>query len=262
MLSFRGSDGAHLSYTERGPRGGTPLLLVHGWQTDGTHWGPLIDALGERYRIVAVDLRGSGASRSAPGPYRIQTFANDLFELVAAIDLNTAIAVGHSMGAKVALRFAIDHPEAVLGLVLVAPIPPGPVAYEPRLAAFLRSTAGNPANTSAWLKRLTYREPSVDIANRMREAAATLSEEVALESFDSWTALDFAGEAATLATPVLVIAPAEDNPGTPDFVRERVADVIPGSRMEVVAECGHYLAIEQPAHLARLIGAFVEDLVR
>lgn len=260
MPSYRASDGAQLAYAESGERGGVPLLLVHGWQADATIWEPLTAELGPSYRIVAVHVRGSGESRGAPGPYHVESFANDLSDLMAALDLDPVVVVGHSMGAKVGVQFALDQPEAVEGLVLVAPVPLGPAKYAPRLDSYLRSTAGNPQNAAAWIGRLTYREPEPKMTARLRAAAATLSETVALASFDSWTTLDLTNDAATLETPVLVLAPEHDNPATPDVVRATVAQLIPRSRVEIVMESGHYAPVEQPDALARAIDAFVEEL--
>ncbi|HMD02422.1 MAG TPA: alpha/beta fold hydrolase, partial [Candidatus Baltobacteraceae bacterium] len=63
MGTYRASDGAELYFDEAGENASLPLLFVHGWQANGTIWQPAIDALGSRYRTIAVDLRGTGRSR-------------------------------------------------------------------------------------------------------------------------------------------------------------------------------------------------------
>jgi pimeloyl-ACP methyl ester carboxylesterase len=260
MASFTTIDGAELTYADHGPRGSMALLFVHGWQGAGAVWMPIVEKLAERHRTIAVDLRGFGESNAAPGPYRVETFSDDLSALVASLDLDPLVVVGHSMGAAVAQRFAIDRPDAVEGLVLISPVPASGVPFPPRIEAMFRATAGNPENANAWLAALTYAEPPAEIRALMRAAAAATPAHVALESFDSWAHLDFAGEAATIDTPTLVLAPAADRPMTPDFVRERVADVIEGSRMVVIEEAGHYVPLEQPERVAALIERFVDGL--
>ena len=138
------SDGAKLFYDDRGPRGALPLLFVHGWQGAGSSWKLVRDALSPGYRTIAVDLRGFGDSNAAPGPYTVDGFANDLSDLLAYLDLDPLVAIGHAMGAAVAQRFAIDRPEAVEGLVLVAPVPASGVTFPAGLEASFRETAGNP----------------------------------------------------------------------------------------------------------------------
>ncbi len=260
MPTFHAADGAELAYTDLGPGGGIPLLFVHGWNGARAIWFPVMDILARHYRTIAPDLRGFGASNEAPGPFRVETFADDLSALIAELDLDPLVVIGHSMGAAVAQRFAIDRPEAVEGLVLISPIPAGGVAFPPKLDAFFRSIPGNPENADAWLAKLTHREPTREVRALMRAAAAAAPARVALESYESWTGLQFADEAATIGTPTLVIAPAEDKPMTPDFVRERVVDVIAGSRLEIVEESSHYVPLERPERIARSIERFVAEL--
>ncbi len=260
MPTFQTADGAKLAYVERGPSGTIPLVFVHGWQAAAVVWDPVMDRLSARYRTIALDLRGFGRSNGAPGPFRVETYSDDLSALIAALDLDPVVLVGHSMGGAIAQRFAIDRPEAVEGIVLVAPVPASGVAFPPHIEALFRATAGDPEAANAWLANLTLREPPNEIRAIMRAAAASAPAHVALESFESWTRLNFKDEAATIATPTLIIAPDSDRPMTPAFLREHIGDVISGSRVEVVAEAGHYVPLEQPERVAELIERFVDDL--
>jgi pimeloyl-ACP methyl ester carboxylesterase len=260
MPTFVAADGAELTYSDMGPGGGIPLLFLHGWNGARALWFPVMELLTTRHRTIAPDLRGFGASNTAPGPYRVETFADDLSAMIAELDLDPLVVIGHSMGAAVAQRFAIDRPDAVEGLVLVSPVPAGGVAFPPNIDAFFRSIPGSSENANLWLSKLTYREPTREIRNLLRAAAAAAPPEVALESYDSWTSLRFADEAATIATPTLAIAPAEDKPMTPQFVRETVVEIIPGSRLEIVEETSHYVPLEAPERIARSIERFVDSL--
>jgi pimeloyl-ACP methyl ester carboxylesterase len=261
MEIYRASDGSALAFDDRGPRGGTPLLFLHGWRADHTVWEPVVERLEARHRTIGVDLRGSGESRGAPGPYTVEAFSSDLADLVTALDLDPVVALGHSMGAALAQRFAVDHPDALEGLVLISPIPASGSPFKPAVEEFLRSTVGDPQKTAVWLSRLTRTELEPDLAELLRAAAARASGGAALESLDSWLRLDFAGEAATIETPTLVVVPDGDPPMTPARVRELVADLIAGSHLDVVGESGHYLPLERPAELIRLVEAFLAELV-
>ena len=260
MPTFHAADGAELTYTDLGPHGTIPLLFLHGWQADSGTWAIVMERLATRHRTIAVDLRGFGQSNTAPGPYRVENFADDLSALVADLDLDPLVAIGHSMGAAVAQRFAIDRPDAVEGLVLVSPVPASGVDFSPKVIEMLRGIAGNAINANAWLARLTYREPPLEIVTLMRRAAAAVPVPVALESFDSWRTLDFADDAATIETPTLVLAPEHDKPMTPAFAKTRVADVIAGSAFEIVRDSGHYAPLERPDVIAQSIERFVDAL--
>lgn len=257
---FAASDGAQLAYDDRGPRGALGLLFVHGWQASGDVWEPVRAALGERFRMVTPDLRGFGRSNSAPGPYTVDAQANDLSDLFAVLDLDPLVVVGHSMGAAIAQRFAIDRPEAVEGLVLMAPVPVGGAAFSPKLEAMFRATAGDAAQANAWLAKLTFREPPPGTVALLRAAAAATPAHVALESFESWAHLSFEDKARTIATPALAIAGAEDRPMTPEYVRRRVVDVIADTQLAIVPDAGHLVQLEQAERVATLIADFADAL--
>src|SRR5579872_7216789 len=122
LRRFRAGDGAELAYITNGA-GAPPIVFVHGWQGDHSVWDGVIDALGSDVLAVAVDQRGSGASRAAGGPIRLERLATDLRELIDELEIAPAVIVGHSMGATLALRFAVDAPQATRAIVLVAPVP-------------------------------------------------------------------------------------------------------------------------------------------
>jgi len=260
MTTYTASDGAQLAVQDRGPHQGVPLLFVHGWQGGSAVWEPLIQSLGPHFRTVTVDLRGFGASNEAPGPYGLDRYAADLSDAIEALDLDPVVVVGHSMGALIAQRFAIDYPVAVEGLILIAPVPASGVPFPPKVLDFFRSTPGSPERAAQWLEGLTFAEATPEIRTLLRDVHAKVNSEAALESLVAWQQADFADEAATIETPTLILAPAGDRPMTPEFLREKVADIITGSTFEVIEESAHYAPLEQPAKLAARIERFLEDL--
>ena len=115
---------------------------------------------------VAVDLRGSGSSDGACGPRNLERFAADLRELVDALGIAPVVVVGHSMGATVALRLAVDAPEMVSGLILIAPVPASGAGFSPKGADYLRATAGDPAAARKWLSAMFAGEPDATVLDR------------------------------------------------------------------------------------------------
>ncbi|HET6275922.1 MAG TPA: alpha/beta hydrolase [Candidatus Cybelea sp.] len=252
MQRFHADDGAELAFAERGS-GKPALLFIHGWQADHNVWNELIAALGAQTHTVALDARGSGDSRAAPGPYRLERFAADLCDLIETRNLDAAVLVGHSMGATAALRFAVDHPDLTRALVLIAPVPASGGAYSPNGEAYLRSTAGDPVAARNWLSRTFAHPPDEERLERLCAAAAKTQRNVALESFQSWAHASFAEETRAIAAPALVIAPERDARGT----HERVADLLPNSRYVELPDCAHYAILERPQAIADLIREFV-----
>lgn len=96
----------------------TPLVFIHADWTDSGIWDPLIPLLRDRYRVIRYDLRGFGRSSRPAQPF---TRLGDLRALLGHFGVEPAVAVGHSGGGGTALGLALDHPDRVRGLVLVAP---------------------------------------------------------------------------------------------------------------------------------------------
>ena len=95
-------------------------MLVHGLGGTGAGiWKRQIAELAAEFRVIAYDLRGSGASEVTPGPYSIDLLADDLRALVDALGLGRAALVAHSMGGSIALAYAARYPGDVLALVAV-----------------------------------------------------------------------------------------------------------------------------------------------
>jgi len=104
----------HIESTGAGPN----LVLLHGWGMSGAVWQPLVKKLSKIFTLHLVDLPGMGLSRPIE-PYHLHAIAEKVAERLPA---NSDI-VGWSLGAQVAMRIALDHPDAVRRLVLVGATP-------------------------------------------------------------------------------------------------------------------------------------------
>lgn len=113
MEGFALTNNVRLHYLDHGGDGPT-LILLPGLTANAHVFGGLLDAgLGERFRVVAVDLRGRGKSEAPDGPYDIATHAADVLGLMDALDIDQAILGGHSFGGLVSYYLAANHPERV-----------------------------------------------------------------------------------------------------------------------------------------------------
>jgi pimeloyl-ACP methyl ester carboxylesterase len=230
-------------------------FFVHGWQGDRSVWSDVTAQLGPGVRAIAVDLPGSGASSSLAGPYDLERFTAELRGAIEAAGCAPAVVVGHSMGAKVALRLAIEAPQLVRALVLIAPVPAGPAGFSDAGQEYLRATAGDPVRARAWLTKTIAAPPEAATLERLCAVAARARPDAVLESLESWTQTDLSEAARRIAVPTLVVAAEQDQP---EKVRSRVADLIPGARYAVLAGAAHYCIIEKPAEVANMIREFIE----
>jgi pimeloyl-ACP methyl ester carboxylesterase len=103
-----------------GPPGAATVLLLHGWTVNAdVAWYPTFGPAGQRYRVVAPDLRGHGRGVRPPdGRVRLADAADDVAALCAELGVERAIVVGYSMGGTVAQLLWRRHPTLVAGLVL------------------------------------------------------------------------------------------------------------------------------------------------
>jgi pimeloyl-ACP methyl ester carboxylesterase len=108
---------------------GECVVLIHGHPFDRTLWAPQVAALRGRFRVLAPDLRGFGGSPVTPGCVLMRELAADIEELLAALGITRAAAVGFSMGGLVAMELAAAAPERywALGLVATTAEPPSPL---------------------------------------------------------------------------------------------------------------------------------------
>lgn len=103
--------------------GDQALLLLHGNFGSWRWWQPVLEQLPPGLRAYAPDLRGCGDTERPGYGHNIETLAADAQAFVTALELRQLHVVGHSLGGAIALQLALDHPERVLSLMLVAPPP-------------------------------------------------------------------------------------------------------------------------------------------
>ena len=137
---FIDCDGARLHVREVGPAGAPRLLLIHGASSNLLElWGPLASEFSPLHRVIAYDRPGMGHStRPKRNAHTLAAQARCAAAVLEHTGQGPAIVVGHSLGAAVSLRLALDYPHLVSGLVLIAPACnpyPGKPAWWARLSA-------------------------------------------------------------------------------------------------------------------------------
>ncbi len=105
-----------LYYTESGQ--GAALILLHGNGESGDYFEHQIPFLSKKYRVIALDTRGHGRSPRGEAPFTLRQFAEDLYAFMDELRIPSAILLGFSDGANIALLFALRHPERVSRLIL------------------------------------------------------------------------------------------------------------------------------------------------
>jgi len=110
-------NGVHLHYVEGGS--GSAVVLLPGWPETWWAWHKVMPALARHHRVIAVDLRGMGASSMPAGGYDKKTMAADVAALVRHLGLGKATVIGHDIGSQVAYAYAVNFPQATDKVVLI-----------------------------------------------------------------------------------------------------------------------------------------------
>jgi 2-succinyl-6-hydroxy-2,4-cyclohexadiene-1-carboxylate synthase len=231
---------------------GPPVLLLHGFTGTARSWDAQVAAWSSRHRCIAPDLLGHGGSDAPadPAAYRLERQADGLARLLELLDAAPAAVVGYSMGARVALVLALEHPRAVERLVLESPsagIVDGVARAERRVADEDLAEAIERDRVEAFVDRWEalpmfagHAALPVEIrarqrAERLRHSATGLA--ASLRGAGQGVMEPLHHRLRDLAVPTLVIAGALDTTG---LGRARiVAERIPGAHLEVVPDVGH-----------------------
>jgi len=114
--------GARIHYLDKGS--GPPIVIIHGLGGQiGNFTYALLERLTDEFRVILMDRPGSGYSRRAPGATgRITEQAAIVAEFIRTLGLQRPLLVGHSLGGAIALGVALDHPQVIKGLALIAPL--------------------------------------------------------------------------------------------------------------------------------------------
>jgi pyruvate dehydrogenase E2 component (dihydrolipoamide acetyltransferase) len=120
-LSTVDAAGQSIRIGRAGPEAGVPVVLIHGYSGDLNNWLFNIEAIAAQSPVIALDLPGHGGSSKDVGDGSLKALSAAVAAALATLDVSSAHLVGHSLGAAVAARLAIDHPGLARSLTLIAP---------------------------------------------------------------------------------------------------------------------------------------------
>ena len=237
---------------------GRPLVLVHGITESRRTWDPLVaPLLAQGYRLIAIDLRGHGASSVIP-PYDLTTMATDLGAVLAAEDAHDALLVGHSLGGTVVSAYAaggpcrgvinVDQPMALSGFKAVLgelePMLKGSESeFRQAIGAIFEQMAGPLDGTERW--RVDHlRRADQEVVLGIWDLVFSLSAE------DLDAVVDQVAGAITV--PYLSLHGIDPGPDYPAWLTSR----IPSATVEVWPDHGHYPHLIEPDRFVERVVAF------
>jgi pimeloyl-ACP methyl ester carboxylesterase len=241
---------------------GPDVVLVPGTFSDRRTWLRLVGGLSREFRCLLFDPRGTGGTPDPGTPFTPDDLVDDLLAVMDAAGLRRAHVVGHSLGAAVAALAAARHPARVDRAVLVGPAF-GPDPYVDAVLDHWEALARSDVPDGALHLGLVLPAFGRDAFERLVPAVLhdmarrPPSRETVLRYVACDRAQDLRPAVARLDAPLLVVAGAEDVLTGPSHARA-LAGAVPGTRVELIPDCGHTPQVERPAELARVIVPFLK----
>jgi pimeloyl-ACP methyl ester carboxylesterase len=271
-LRFVHTEGAQLFVEEAGE--GRALVFLHPGLWDRRTWDDQFELFANRYRVLRYDARGYGRS-SRPEPGVGYSHVRDLLRVLDDAGIDRAALIGCSMGGAIAIDFALEHPERVVALVLVAP---GLGGFE-----------GTPEEEARWDAWHAERQPPIDAAIqageleraqdlRLQTLWAQLGtddgpgrriREIAFDNLHELT-MDESGEEGLdppafarlgeIAVPTLVL-PADHDPPEMGSICSTLAQRIPDARLFAIRETDHVVNVRRPPEFNRVVLDFLGEVL-
>ncbi|MEU5641985.1 alpha/beta fold hydrolase [Streptomyces milbemycinicus] len=245
---------------------GPGLLLAHGGtgSIDG-NYGPILDGLAERYKVVGPDYPGSGRTPAAEGPLDLDRLADDLVATAVEEGLETFAIAGYSLGGPVAVRAATRHPERVTALVLTATFAHPSARMRLLVEDWLGHLRSDDAEARArWALLTGAGAPYLDrmTLEQLADAVAGARASVppgAVEQVELVGSVDVRQDLGRVRVPTLVISTTLDAMATP-YHHRQVADGIAGAEFAEL-QSGHLPFVEAPGEWLGLIRKFLDTRV-
>jgi non-heme chloroperoxidase len=268
------SDGVTLRYLEAGA--GKPILMIPGWSQTAEQFRHQLTGLSDRYRVIAVDMRGHGESDKPAHGYKISRLAKDVHDMIHAMDLEEVNILGHSMGSSVIWNYYdMFGPERLSKLLLIDQMPmitsnpawseeekanAGSIFTPESLYETINALAGPDGveTTRGFIGNMVTKAIPEEDKAWIIERNLTMPREHAATLLYNHSTQDWRDLIPRIDTPSLVVG------GRVSVVPWRsqawVADQIKGARLEIFEEAdggNHFMFIEAPDKFNSIVADFV-----
>jgi 3-oxoadipate enol-lactonase len=243
---------------------GPPVVLLHGLGDTHDLWRHQIPALAERYRVVAIDLRGHGRSPLGATPFDLDAMADDVGRTIGALELDQPIVVGLSMGGGVAQTLAIRTPGRLRAPVLVSTSSEFPDATPQRFLgrAALAEREGVAAVVDATVSRWftpAFAEHHPDEVERTRRTVLAIDPAAFAAASRANADRNLTADLRSSERPVLFVGGAAD-PADPAralaIYRRELADL----QWQIIPDTSHLVPVEAPHTFTDILLRFLGEV--
>jgi len=243
---------------------GVPLLFIHGLGSSIRDWENQMPYFAERYRVIALDLRGHGKSDKPPGPYSSKQFADDIAALIRSLHIGPAHVVGLSLGGFIACQLAVDHGDLVRTLIVVNSVPDLPRdtlrdRFRIRSTLLLRQIIvrffGMRALGRFLSKKLFPRGDQEELRQTFIERWADNDKHAYLSSLATVPTWNLEHRLSSITCPACLVSGAHDF--FPLALKEAYARKMPDARLVVIPNSGHCTPMDEPERFNKAVMSFL-----
>ncbi|HZR40180.1 MAG TPA: alpha/beta hydrolase, partial [Ktedonobacteraceae bacterium] len=244
-LKRKGQVPRRISVIDIQPEGAShTLVFLHGYGGDALQWIYQLRFLGQRFRVIAPDMRGHGLSEDRPAhdlPYTMAGLVDDLEAVLAALQVQQPFTlIAHSFGGAIACEFALRHPEDLNGLVLIGV--PSRFLLRPYMRRLIMYIPDPVFSFTAKKLRIALSAPQYTLKHLLSQV------------MEAWHGSE---SMSKLRVPTLVILGHRDNVFHREYY-EDAARVIPNAQHVTISVSAHLVQLERPDAVNRAIRRFLE----
>lgn len=253
-----------IAFEDLGPRGGAPVVLIHGFPFDRTMWEPQVREISKERRVISYDVRGLGKSQAGDGQYSIELFVDDLVILLDHLKIGRAVLCGLSMGGYIALRAAERQPERLSGLVL-CDTKSGPDTDEARIKRAVTIAAvkkdGVPKFANEFIKAVltenTLKTKPAVVGSLLTSILGNSPLGISGALLAMAARTDTTAALAKITVPALILVGEQDKIAPP-AAAEAMLKAIPKAALHVIPGAAHISNLENPAVFNKKLLAFLK----
>jgi pimeloyl-ACP methyl ester carboxylesterase len=254
------ANGLDIHYETAGT--GAPLVLIHALPFDHNLWLYQVERFSSRFRTIAMDLRGWGHSAKPCTAFSLRDMGDDILGVLADEGVaGEAIVLGCSIGSKLALMLACDHPEIFQAAILVGGNSGPQPQFDHRIAAYRAHHADGTLQdyhlghlrhgvTQTWAESLIGRYLLTGVVER----GGSLDPECIVQVFQALTVSDLTPKLPAYRSPTLIVNGEHDSALQGG---RRTATLIPHAEHRILAGTGHCCFLEDPEHFNMLVQDFL-----
>ena len=258
------ANGIEMNYEMQGE--GKNLVLIHGYSDNLNMWYNQVPEFSKHYQVLSLDVRGFGKSEIGKAPYSMEICADDFYELLRALNIQSACLVGYSMGGRIGLSFTLKHADMVRGLVFANSGVGGETTPEVEEARKMMLEVLKQGDIEAIAEMMAVasfspdlKEKDPEIFKKYKEIKMQNDPAPYVSIMESlFAAIENPPDLSQVKCPVLIIA-GENDGFMPLDVAQSMKNAMPQAVLKVLPT-GHASAIEAPEEFNAAVMEFLKGL--